>query len=215
MAENPSLLVEGIDDLNVIKHLLFLHGIKAEEPKKIFDEETIVIKEKGGIKPLLKSIGTETKISETIVGIVVDADVDVKARWQSVADKLAKRGYRNLPAIPNPDGTIIEGDDERPNVGIWLMPDNKLSGMLEDFLQASKERETIWQKAVEVVDSLPEKLFIHEKTDHTRKAQLHTYLAWQEEPGKPFGLAVRATYFQSDTLIAQTFITWVRNLFLL
>ena len=44
------------------------------------------------------------------------------------------------------------------------------------------------------------------------KAVLRTWLAWQEEPGLPYGLAVSRHYFQ-DTSLARRFAGWFRRLF--
>ncbi|MDQ3882101.1 MAG: hypothetical protein M3249_02935, partial [Thermoproteota archaeon] len=46
------------------------------------------------------------------------------------------------------------------------------------------------------------------------KAQLHTWLSWQHEPGTPLGLAITKRYLEADTLHAQRLITWIRRLFI-
>lgn len=48
---------------------------------------------------------------------------------------------------------------------------------------------------------------------HKIKARLHTWLAWQEEPGKPMGLSITARYLDADALHAQQLIKWLRQLF--
>ena len=45
------------------------------------------------------------------------------------------------------------------------------------------------------------------------KAVLHTWLAWQEEPGLPYGTAMRARFFRGDSPAAQAFVTWFRKVF--
>ena len=40
------------------------------------------------------------------------------------------------------------------------------------------------------------------------KAVLHTWLAWQEEPGLQYGTAMRARFFRDDSPAAQAFVTW-------
>ncbi len=47
----------------------------------------------------------------------------------------------------------------------------------------------------------------------TKKATLHTWLAWQKEPGKPYGTAIRARYFRVDSPAAQQFVAWFKRLF--
>ena len=69
--------------------------------------------------------------------MVIDADTDVKARWQSLRDRLINVGYQNVPTDPTPDGTILDPPAQTllPRVGIWIMPDNQTNGILEDFLR--------------------------------------------------------------------------------
>jgi hypothetical protein len=51
----------------------------------------------------------------------------------------------------------------------------------------------------------PDKLFI--------KARIHTWLAWQENPGLPFGTAITARYFGADSQEALKFVNWFNLLF--
>lgn len=45
------------------------------------------------------------------------------------------------------------------------------------------------------------------------KATLHTWLAWQKEPGRPYGTAIIAKYFRSDSPVASDFVSWFKRLF--
>ncbi len=45
------------------------------------------------------------------------------------------------------------------------------------------------------------------------KALIHTYLAWQEEPGKPLGQAVTSHALRPQTEIARIFVNWLNRLF--
>ena len=47
----------------------------------------------------------------------------------------------------------------------------------------------------------------------TDKAVLHTWLAWQEEPGLSYGTAMRARFFGDDSPAAQAFVSWFRTVF--
>ena len=77
--------------------------------------------EKESVEKLLAAISREIKVSgREAVGILVDANDDVAARWQAVKDRLAQANVQ-LPNNPVPSGAIIEGN---PRVGVWLMPDN-------------------------------------------------------------------------------------------
>ena len=45
------------------------------------------------------------------------------------------------------------------------------------------------------------------------KAQVHTFLAWQDEPGRPMGESITRRYFQINVPKALNFVEWIRKLF--
>lgn len=62
----------------------------------------------------------------------------------------------DVPPDPDPGGTIIEQADQ-PVVGIWLMPDNQLPGMLEDFIAfLVSEDDVLWGQAEHCLRQIPE-----------------------------------------------------------
>ena len=66
------------------------------------------------------------------LGIVIDANTSLEARWQSLIIILENAGYSNIPKFPAPKGTVIhEGD--LISFGVWLMPNNQIPGELENF----------------------------------------------------------------------------------
>jgi hypothetical protein len=203
MADSSVLLVEGKDDEHVFYALLNHHGIP----------RTIRIKDKQGIDNLLDTLEVELLGSELKqLGIVVDADVDLTARWQSLTAILKNSGYTQIPPSPDPDGTVIVEDD-RPVVGIWIMPDNSVPGMLENFVKfLVPQNDLLWDRVVLCIDSIPEpeQLF---RSQHLIKAQIHTWLAWQREPGSPLGLSITKRYLEADAPHARQLIEWIRRLF--
>lgn len=219
MIENRVLLVEGTDDLHVLAHIFKAHGF---EGKIIIRDQEGVDKIKKRLdekffENLLEDLSVELKGSEVVaLGIVVDADLDLTARWQSLANKLKDLKYEGVPDLPNATGTICEGED-LPKIGVWLMPDNTLPGMLEDFVKllVPDEQEKLLHRAIEAVDSIPEeeKLFVTDNSDKTSKAQIHTYLAWQERPGVPYGVAIREKFLKADSPHTQNIMSWIRELF--
>jgi hypothetical protein len=202
-----TLLVEGKDDQHVIYAIRDIYEI----PK-----DTFTIEELGGVENVLKK--TDLTLidgsSDICLGIVIDADEDINARWQSVSSILEKAGYENLPYSPNSDGTIIT-QEFLPTFGIWLMPDNKIErGYLETFLtHLVPENSKSWEHAKNSVAALEEKPFIKTNVNHTTKAEIHTFLAWQEEPGKPFGQSITAKYLQTDNPQCANFVNWLKRLF--
>ncbi len=197
------LLVEGDDDAQVLHHLLMRNTI----------HEQVTIKKKGGIQELLVSLRTELKGSgERRLGIIIDADTDIAVRWQALRDRLVAFGYNTVPQVPLSDGTILV-EDGQPVVGVWIMPNNKLPGMLEDFFSfLVPQGDPLWLMAEDVVQRVigVERRF---PPTQTIKAHLHTWLAWQEEPGKPMGQAITKRYLKAEAPHAQQLMTWIRQLF--
>lgn len=91
------------------------------------------------------------------------------------------------------------------------MPDNAQGGMLEDFLLRLIPRtDVLLAHAQQTVATLPEQRFA---AAHRAKAEIHTWLAWQEHPGTPLGLALRRRYLDADHALAQRFHDWLVALF--
>ena len=149
------------------------------------------------------------------LGIVVDADTDLSARWKSLRNTLLNAGKVSVPKNPDCNGTIVvlQRPDRTVKVGIWLMPDNQLPGMLENFIEfLVPSGDALWTKAVACVEQLSEgeRRF---RPNHEIKAQVHTWLAWQEDPGTPLGQAVTKRYLDANAPHAHQLIDWIRRLF--
>jgi hypothetical protein len=197
------LLVEGIDDYHVCSHLLKNHRIP---------EKYINIIDKKGIDNLLETLDVELIGSgERRLGIVVDADTNFAARWEALRNILIRSGY-TMPLEPNLVGTIIE-QEGLPVVGLWFMPNNKFPGMLEDFVSfLVPPGDLLWPMAEDILQKVIEKGRRFRET-YLMKAQLHTWLAWQEQPGTPLGLAITNRYLDANAPHAQQLIAWIRRLF--
>lgn len=202
MAFSFRLLVEGNDDLHVFRALLNLHSFHMPD-----------IKNKEGFENLRDTLLEELDASDLkCLGIVIDADTDCEARWKSIRGKLENYGYTRLPNTPAPEGTIIRQED-KPVVGVWLMPDNQTSGMLEDFVRfLVPDQDVLWDWADKCIEDFPKPASF--PSQHRIKAQVHTWLAWQKQPGKPMGLAITARYLKADVSQVQSLIDWLRKLYI-
>lgn len=95
------------------------------------------------------------------------------------------------------------------------MPDNTLTGMLEDFASLLvPSGDVLWPMAERILQEVVTKERRFPEA-HYSKARMHTWLAWQKKPGKPMGQAITAHYLDSSAPHAQQFISWVRSLFAL
>jgi len=196
-------LAEGPDDAQVLYHLLRYYGL----------DTYITIQQKEGIDNLLEALEVELKRpAETRLGIIVDADIDVASRWQSLRHKLIEAGYTSVSLHPASGGTILK-QERRPMVGLWLMPDNTIPGMLEDFMSLLiPAGDILWPMAQGIVQqvTITDRRF---PQTQEMKANIHTWLAWQEEPGKPMGQAITKRYLDATAPHAQQLISWLRKLF--
>lgn len=197
------VLVEGPDDAQVFYHLLRYYGLDTQ----------VTIQQKDGIDNLLEALEVELKRpAETRLGIVVDADIDLAARWQSLRHKLIEAGYTSVSHHPAHGGTILK-QERRPMVGLWLMPDNTIPGVLEDFMSLLiPAGDILWPMARGIVQqvTITDRRF---PQTQEMKANIHTWLAWQEEPGKPMGQAITKRYLDAAAPHAQQLIRWIRKLF--
>ena len=138
------LLVEGPDDKHTVLNLC---GVSSNMPRfSILDKE--------GKDNLLKSVRGEILAEGRVaVGILLDANDDLKARWRSVAGRLRDADIQP-PEAPAPTGIIIEGN---PRVGVWLMPDNQSCGELENFVERMIPcDDAVWPLSQDYIDGIPE-----------------------------------------------------------
>ncbi len=199
------LLVEGSDDEHVLKHVCGNRGISH------LDE----VKSLGNAERLLENIPVQLKLSsaDDVVGVIIDADTDLTARWQAIRYRLSQAGYDDVPVDPDPSGTIVEplGEMSLPRAGVWIMPDNKTTGILEDFLRfLVPQPNALFDHVVASVNSIPDRRF---NRNDKPKATIHTWLAWQSDPGLPFGTAITARFLDPSLPQADDLVSWLRELF--
>ncbi len=202
MEKRQMLLVEGRDDKFVIFSILEKHKIK----------ECFEVEDKEGFDNVIKSLPLLLKTDIDTIGIVVDADFDIKSRWESITKILVDKGY-NTPVKIDEKGVIVESE-EYPKIGVWLMPDNNKEGMLEDFvhtfIDSDDELFPYVEKSLEEI----EKLGLNKYKDiHKSKAKIHTWLSWQETPGTPMGLAITKKYLTAESQLCMDFLGWIKKLF--
>jgi len=209
---NSLLLVEGIDDFHVIHSLCKQFNIPVrnlEDPKG----GKFSVKDCKGINLLLEQIPVLFKGSNQLqsLGIIVDADIDLITRWESIKNILQKIGFV-LPYTLPATGLIIKSKELK--VGVWIMPNNNLNGMLEDFMSFlvppdDKLLPIIKANLIDIeLLNLNNYSLIHKS-----KAIIHSWLAVQEVPGTPLGQSITRRYLTTDDETCNQFITWMDELF--
>jgi hypothetical protein len=94
------------------------------------------------------------------------------------------------------------------------MPNNNDKGMLEDFVSfLISEDDKLLPKVDNALSEIEKEELNQYKEIHKSKARIHTWLAWQEDPGTPMGLAITKKYLSTTPIICQDFISWLNKLF--
>ena len=209
--ERSSLHVEGPDDQHSIVHLLIRHGIDYDA--KPWPAEFPEFKQIGSVEQLLEGMETAVSLSSgRAIGFVLDADSPLSNRWQAIRDRLQKVDV-DTPAQPPSEGFLGKSPTYHSRVGVWLMPDNQHDGKLETFLQTLiDEHDPVIDHATSATNTAKQLGARFTEPDHI-KAVMHAWLAWQQEPGYPYGTAIRAKYFRHDSPAAAAFIEWFRQLY--
>jgi hypothetical protein len=216
------LILEGRNDAHVISNLLVAKNldITGYEEKSRYETEFIGIgNSKRGALRILKTSARPTQYGR--IGIVIDADSEVEnpvaQTWQSILGILRRNGYQNLPTEPNPLGTIIHQED-LPQVGIWIMPDNVNQGYLEHFFeQLIVENDPFLLEATQITEGFISRGINRFSPVHLQKAKIRTWLAWQTDPELPMGTALRdysrIDFINLDNAVATQFYNWLTATF--
>ncbi len=202
------LLVEGKTDCHVVMALCLAKTVPDTFGIYVCDSDDQVLRRmtqliNGAVRP-------------EVIGVLLDSDKpegckDISSRWDSIKSALSRYDY-DFPIIPNEAGTILTAKSVKTKLGVWLMPNNRDPGMLEDFLlgMISESEKTTVKKCISIAEA---ENAISFKPVHYSKACIHTYLAWQDEPGRPLGQSITCKTLAPETETAEAFVDWLRLLF--
>ncbi len=200
---NKKLLVEGNDDQHVIWALC--EKFKVPESFDVIDCE--------GIDKLTEQIPVRFKQSGIdTLGFIIDADSEIKNRWDSMKGFLSAQGFSVPDQLPS-TGLVIRNESNL-KVGVWIMPNNNLNGMLEDFISFLVPKD---DKLLPIVNStlneIEKKNLNNYASIHKSKAVIHSWLSWQEDPGTPMGLGITKRYLTTNEATCSLLVTWLQELF--
>lgn len=216
------LLCEGSSDIFFIANFKDLVGLEHLKPT---GEPTSDNLEGQGKSYVFNQLPKAIDISGLrSLGVVLDADHDMQGKWKEIANILKAKGIKKyksnfeLPEIRK-EGIVV--DFERFKFGLWFWPDNERAGDLETLLEELIGEDQGFELSKTTVNQVLEHKLSLLKEKNSRKAQIYTWLGFQEEPGRPIGLAVKNKYFnlfQSDgkTLKNETLIlfkSWLQRLY--
>lgn len=224
------LVVEGNYDKEFIQHLCD-KILGSEKVKVQLQTPTQLGARNDGWRGLIDTLVIPLKRldggSIDKLGIIIDADFTgdnsggVSERYNIVIDKIQSvirdeslgiSGY-NFPKTPTfDDGNIFSHSKGLAGIGLWIMPDHRHDGMLEHFIENliinDENQDSLKNHSIEVVGKLPTYLF--NKTTQTKKAELNSWLSWQEKPGQLLNLIDNKTL---DISKNPKFIAWLHKVF--
>jgi hypothetical protein len=200
---DQTLLVEGADDQHIIWALCqkfdVVHNFDVKDCKGI---DNLFLQ----IPIILKTSGLKT------LGVIIDADSDLNKRWNELKSIFLKSNISIPDILPN-EGLILT--NLQVKIGVWLMPDNNSQGMIEDFIKfLIPADDNLVGEAKDILHKLEGNQLQKYKPIHSAKALVHTWLAWQEDPGTPLGLAITKKYLTTNNVaICNKFMDWLVALF--
>ncbi len=213
------LLVEGKDDQHVMWNLFEARGVpdsfKVESPEADRDDD------EGGVERLLEAIPRRLFERDLeCLGILVDAnDKGPEARWRAIRGRLLKAGYDGVPVEHSAQGTVFDlslrpRTPRSVRVAVWIMPDNRSKGMLEDFVAGLIHEDDDMLPIVDnFLGSIPDEKQRF-KDIHRTKARVHAWLAVSEKPGRPMGQALKAdSRLNANHPTVEPFLDWIQRVF--
>jgi hypothetical protein len=207
--ETKKLLVEGAEELRVIPQLMEANGVtwnRGEEPLNIINCDGV----ENLLKPKYISAQLKTPNGLTHLGIIMDADEEPDNRWKSLYNACLPN-IPNLPQNLPAEGLIITLESGL-KFGVWMMPDNQSRGMLETFLAYLVPDNNLWQYTQNKVIEAKQQGATY-RDYHLDKANIHTYLAWQDPPGKQLHDAVKQRILNQSYPQSANFLRWLQELY--
>lgn len=196
-------MVEGNDDLHVVWALCEKFNVPQN-----FD--VISIDGLGNLAPQLNLRLKQSGI--TTIGVIVDADIEIQARWREIISLFSS----NEILLPDhlPETGLIVHNTGQIRLGVWIMPDNRLDGMLEDFIAILvPEDDKLLPEVKSNLDAIEHKRLHKYKLETKSKAVIHSWLACQVDPGTPLGLAITKKYLALESNSCHIFVNWLKNLY--
>ena len=203
------LLVEGHEDLQSIAALMGAYTPWPEDKRKAPVWIHLGKSAEEILHPAYLPI--QIKNPETLIlGVVFDADKAPAPRYQRVVSHCSP--YFDFPPDLPPEGVVVERNQKR--FGLWIMPDNSSPGDIELFLKhlVPDFNGPTWKHAEESVKKA-RNIGCPCHDAHIPKANLYSWLAWQNPPGQSPGRAVTQNILNPLSPSAKPFADWFMRLY--
>lgn len=177
---------------------------------------------RGGKEDVLKLLPSFLKKIEDsdnalqYLAIVVDADrLEHGSGYERTVEKvkeIVKKHDFSL-AENKENGLIFKHPDGLADFGLWIMPDNQQEGIVEHFIKQciSTDEQPLFSHAVQVIENIPSKKF---KSHHYAKAEIATWLAWQNPPGRGLYGSLEDNLLDTSHPLFQELERWLKQIFI-
>lgn len=227
MSQQCLLLVEGVNDKSFFeafcKMLQLDADVRVAPPRELGGNDRFNSKQ-GAINylPLLLKRLATGGIER--IGLVLDADQQVNGSGfartvAQVEAVLAPAGFITPPlGLPN-GGLVFHHNNGLADFGLWVMPDNAADGILEDWISqtvpTSGSGGALLAHAEKTVASLPLNVNMPPiKPARMKKAEVATWMAWQERPGEGLYYTVEGNLLDPGASLYVGLSAWMRRIFL-
>lgn len=213
------LLVEGESDKSffeeVCKSLNIAAKIHIAPPKDIGGQRN---SKQGVLKHLPVLVQQLSDGQLTHLAVIVDADyksehgLGCQVTVEKMASILSPFGFGLKKTNPQNAGIFFQHSDGLSDIGLWVMPNNRDEGMLEDWIKCciSAEEQVLFQHAEKIIADLPAPKF---KEIHRAKAEVATWLAWQKHPGRGAYFALQNNCIDSECEPFRQLASWLKQVY--
>lgn len=153
------------------------------------------------------------------LGVIVDADHKANhgLGYQATVDRFTEIVSLFGFSLRNPlkkvnGGLMYQSSEGFSDIGLWVMPGTQSDGMLEDWVKNSviQSDRYLFNAASKVVDELAEPKFV---PIHKVKAEVATWLAWQEAPGRGMESAIVEKLLDNNNVQYGLLSNWLKSIF--
>ncbi|EKF46290.1 TPA: DUF3226 domain-containing protein [Acinetobacter nosocomialis] len=151
------------------------------------------------------------------LGIIIDADhvkdqSGIDKTKTDLSNKLQPHGYT---LIETTEGIIAQHNDGLIDIGIWIMPDNREDGNIENWIEelVCQSEALLYEKAKKVVNELENENLQKFKPSRIQKAQLATWFAWQKSPGHGLDFFFHTPLIDLNHTKYTAFCNWFKRTF--
>ncbi|GKX45199.1 hypothetical protein SOASR015_42330 [Pectobacterium carotovorum subsp. carotovorum] len=202
MKKDNILLVEGSNDKAFFEKICKKHNlnylVKVSTPTDLVKSSSGGFNSKQGVLNSLKTLlplleDEDSAINK--VAIILDADITndnnggFSETISQIENKASEHNYKKHSRSKS--GIELQHSDNQMNsLGVWVMPDNKSDGTIEDWIKLNiidSEKE-LFSHACKIVKELPLCKFSNQSIP---KAEIATWLAWQNQPGRTIAYTLK------------------------